>query len=364
MKQVLALGGLLAVSLVGSYLTWTSEDTDSDDDAVLVYAAAAADLQGISWKSEKLDVRIEKRTDDRGEYLWVHTTERKEVAKPVDLPEAHDHAEHDDHGDEEEEPAEAGDEQAPEDGTEPEPEPEPEIEVVETQFLGNEAAGKMWDAFAPLHALRALQPPSDFDRTVFGFDEAPAELEVTRRSGVVSLKVGGETYGSRDRYVQQGQQVFLVDDATLRPLQYATTRLVERRLYPLAEKDTEQVVVRLGAQSATFVHQNADDRAQAFWAAEAEPEVEHDVAGTWLGKVFKLRLRGYTEEAKLSGPLSPVFGVDLVGDGETWSLEILKGPGEGTADEYYARTSFNRSLVHLTRSLADDAAGDVGSLFE
>ena len=41
------------------------------------------------------------------------------------------------------------------------------------------------------------------------------------------MPVGGETWGSSDRYVGLEGRVFLVDDADLRPLQYGKTRLVE-----------------------------------------------------------------------------------------------------------------------------------------
>ena len=80
MKRVAIMSALLGLALIGSYITWTAEETEERDVlAVAVYSADASSLQKIAWISEKADVTLEHRTDDDGEYTWVTITERKEV---------------------------------------------------------------------------------------------------------------------------------------------------------------------------------------------------------------------------------------------------------------------------------------------
>ena len=110
----------------------------------------------------------------------------------------------------------------------------------------------------------------------------------------------------------------------------------------------------------SFVQQNADDRTKAYWADAADAETEHEVAGTWLGKVFKLRARAYVEPADLP-ELVPVFRYTVTGDGKTWNIEVSKDAGDDK--KYYAKADFLRSTVELTASLAGDAVADLDALF-
>ena len=202
-------------------------------------------------------------------------------------------------------------------------------------------------------------------------------IEVTRGSGPLTMDVGGETYGSKDRYVRYNDAIYLIDDATLRPLQYAASRLVERNLFPFKEADIEGVNVDLPDGTAhAFVQQNRDDRTKAYWARADALEEEDEIAGTWLGKVFKLRLRKYVDESEIEGTLTPVMTYSVSGKGERWSVEILKVDDGGTdlveeggivpaapkKDTWYARTAYNRSLVSLTESLVQDFVDDLDSL--
>lgn len=373
MKQVAVLTALLAVALVGSYLTWTG-DTEGDADtdaAVLVYVATERDLEQIRWKSDTLDVSVERRTDDAGDYVWVSATETKEVEvapEPTEDPADAKPDEGEENGEAPEEPTDAEPADAAEgddaedvvakDG------PETMTETTSTAFRGNKASDDLWANFAPLEALRELTDAPGVDPTIFGFDEPVATVEIKRRSGVITLIIGAETYGSKDKYVKLDDRVFLVDDAVLRPLQFAKTRMVERRLHPLSEKDTDKVTVVAGARPASFIQQNADDRAKAYWAAESTPDEEHESAGLWLGKVFRMRASGYIASEDVDGELEPLFDVTLVDGEDSWTIKLLKSAGgDEASSDYYAQSSFNRSLVKMTRSLASEAASDVETLF-
>jgi len=370
-RQIGVLSVLLAAALVGSYLTWTADESSGErDEKVVVYRANATDVERIAWDSEELTLTVERETDALGEYVWVTVTERTVLAPPeppeeegleedetpVDVleDESADDAEateDDAEATEDDEPAGDG-----ESTDEPEPTAEPEIETRIVSFKGNKTAEELWEDFAPLYALRELGELASLDAGLLGLDEPTATLEVVRRSGPVELLVGGETYGSKDRYLGYGGQVFLVDDSTLRPLQYGKTRLVERRLHPLDEPDVEQIAVTGGATSVAFVHQNADDPGQAYWAAADAPDIADEGAATWIAKLSRLRVHSYAtaEEAEL--PLQPSFSFVVGGGGESWSVDVLVDPAD---DQYYARPSWNRSMVKLTQSLASEVVADL-----
>ncbi len=370
MKQVIILSGLLGIALVGSSLTWTQDDDASNSvDDVEVYKASPDDLEKITWKGDKSTIEVERKSDERGDYMGVVSTEKKEKKKPKKPkdPDAEEGEEPEgddghDHGEDALRDPHAAEGDGEDEGDE-EPEPEPEIEIKVTRYHGNKAADEMWEKFAPLVALRELGQRIEMDQEVLGFKEPTATLEVVRRSGPLELTVGGETYGAKDRYLASAGKVFLVDDAVLRPLQYATTRLVERAVQPLAEADIEKVSVRLpDGRSAELIHQNRDDRAKAFWALAATPDDEDASAGTWLAKLLKIRVNAYVGADDVEGELVPVFTWSVAGDGQTWTVEMLEVEGDANSD-YYARPEYARSMVKLTRSLAADAIDDLEAIF-
>ena len=170
------------------------------------------------------------------------------------------------------------------------------------------------------------------------------------------MDIGGETYGSKDRYVRYDGRIYLVDDGDLRPLQFATTRLVERGLYPYGTADIEGITVAFDGRQDRFVQQNRDDKAKAFWARDANPEDPDDTVETWVGKLTKMRLRAYVDEAEV-GPVESQFSFQVQGAEGAWSVEVLRAPGDtGT---YYARTGFNRSLVELNGSVVKNIIDDL-----
>jgi hypothetical protein len=156
-------------------------------------------------------------------------------------------------------------------------------------------------------------------------------------------------------------RIFLLDDALLRPLQYARTRTVERRLHPVEDKAIEKITVRQGSDTRTFVQRNADDTAKAHYADAATPD-QKDVEGTsWLGKLARIRLKEFIAEDAAPQGLEPVFSYLVEGGGKQWTVEIVR-----TADgnSWYAKASFTRGLVELTKSLIQEPAADLSALFD
>ena len=340
MKQVYGIGTVLVVSLVASYLEWTSPEGEAPGsrEGIPLIRTTAETLSSVAWRAEDKHVTITRKTDKSGSYLEVSETTLELVAPdPV-----------------EEVPAEeAGD---------PNPISVPAgvwTETGTTVFIGNDAADTVWENFAPLTAIRQLPEGSTPD--AFGLASPKATLTVDAAGNLRELAVGGDAYGTRDSYVGVDGNVYLVDDKTLKPLAFAKSRLMERRLHPLDEKELRSLTVGWKGERDTWILTNADDAAKRAWAHSASPETRDDVAGTWIGSFLRIRLSEYLasppEEA-----LTEVFSVQLEGTTGPWTVTILSTGGEDAA--YYAQSSYNRGMVSITRSLAQDAIADVGQLFD
>ncbi|MEQ1567643.1 MAG: DUF4340 domain-containing protein [Myxococcota bacterium] len=368
MRQIAVLSVALVLSLGWTYTTWFDTSEEPSDEVAVVYDAKESELTKISWDSKDLKVSVERRTDDRGEYLWIESSETK-LVHPKKTDPAHPGAE--EHAEEKAaeekapdadpaDPAAAPAEGAPAEA--PAAEGPPEVKV--SKFMASAQGKELWTSFAPLKALRELDT-TGADPATFGFgpDDEKVTVTVVRASGPLELQIGGETYGNKDRYVRVGDKTYLVDDASLRPLQFAATRLIERSLFPLEESAIEGVDVMLPAgATVSYVQQNKDDKTKAFWAKSDVTDKEDETGSTWLGKVFKLKLKDYVDESTVATPLESVLSyVVRGGKGEQWKVELLKTT-TGDKTEWYARTAYNRSLVSLTESLARNVVDDVESL--
>ncbi|TVQ91411.1 MAG: DUF4340 domain-containing protein [Deltaproteobacteria bacterium] len=350
MKQIIevgVLGGALAISLAATYLVHhdSSSGASTPDEGVPVYLASPSDLRQVSLKSEAADVTIERKRDDRGEYLWITSTTRTEVSPPAPPPPEIDI----DPDDPEAEP--------------PPPPPPPEPEIVETtvSFLGNEQADKVWESFAPFRATRELTVRGvDVD---FGFDTPHATLTIDRKAGPITLLVGNATYGERSRYLQRDDRVFLVERRALSRLESSARTFAERRLHPLSAGEVERVTLRHDGQERTWVQRNPDDRARSFWADPADRDTADQAAGNWLVSASRLSALDYVAERPEG--LQPVLEMELKSrEGPVWTVTLLSGPtNDGSEDDsqrgYYAEGPFTRGLVSLPLSQADGLVADL-----
>ena len=373
MRLVLIYSALLTAAMVGAYISWTGDapsKVEAASEAVAVYSARSGDVKSLAWASEDLDVRIERRTDELGEHIWVVVDERKKTPKPPppepegdDTPEdgedpgtPEDAPEGPDAPDAEDAPAGEGD--ATTDDAD-EPEVEYDIEDIHTEFLGNDSAVGLFESFEPLMAERQLASEGA-DLEAFGLTDPEATLTVMRGDTPTEIQLGGSTYGSRDRYAQSDGRLLLLDDTAVRPIQFAASRLIERNLMPVQEAELDGIRVEMNGQAVDLVQRNKDDRQAAYWARQDDPDNSDDLAGTWISKLTRLKASKYVSDGAVAGAL-PVFSATVIAGSDRWPVTILK-----TADstQFFAQSSFNRGTVELTASLAEEATADVSELFD
>jgi hypothetical protein len=362
---------VLLIGMLGaSYMSWTAEDTGESKDGVVLVAAEADDLTGLSWISKKLEVVIEVRKDSVGSYLWVELLDIKEKPKPkedpievIDDPDKGDDDKGDDDNDHDHDDA------AHDEGAEDEVEEAP-VEMIREEkrlaFMAGAAGDKLMASLAPLMAKRMIEVSSD-KVEAFGLDEPTAVLTI-RRSGKPDrvLEIGGEAYGIKDRYVRDRDsgKIYLVESQAFKPLQYAKSRLPERNLMPTDKNDVVQVVVQdtTSGESVTLEHKNRDDRDAEFWATAGSSEA-NDVAEAWLAKVFRLRSAGFVQTEDLPTGLEAAFVMTVTGaDGTATEVTVSKGNNADGKETWYAKSTHTRELVKLHKVLASEAAEDLATV--
>ena len=354
-------GGLLAILLGAAWAKWTAEPEVELDGKVVLVAGDADDIETITWTSEgKDDAHIERKSDDRGAYLWVTYTrytpkpEPKPEPDPADGPPLPDV------------PGEPSDDAAPADDPDAAPTapdaaaPAPEL-VAETQvFKAGDTGQELLDALSPLLALRKLEADPDKLATI-GLTEPTEFLEIVRKGRTVKLDVGGEVYGTRDRYVRNSGtgEIFLVDDELLRPLKYARTRLPDRTLWATERAKVSRVTL-VGANGSLVVEQeNASDADKARWIPAGDAEVDDEQLQTWMDKALKLKGSAYAGPDDPSEGLEERFSLVLEPEsGPSTTLKVMVDPDGG----WWGESEHTRGRVKLLRAQTTSLADDIDAL--
>lgn len=318
-KSVFVYAGLLVLSLGAAWSRYTGEEP-VEKEGVQLLDVKADDLETVVYTSPDLTVTFELKTDDFGRYGWATVEERKK-------------------------------------GKEGEPPPDPKV----TRFKTGSAADKVVEAFAPMFALRELAATTDeATLTSFGLKEPDTTVAVTHRGKTVTFDLGGETYGTKDRYArnQADGKLYVIDDEPFKTLKFAATRLPERQLLAGKVEAISGARLGVGGATASWSQKNRDDRAAAFW--EREGAGKDETFGNWMGKALKLKSTAYAQEGEAPTDLVPAFDLTIRADGQKPETVRLQSSGE----DWYAQSESTRGLVKLSRSAAKDVAEDAKDVVE
>jgi hypothetical protein len=235
-------------------------------------------------------------------------------------------------------------------------EPEPVYETTTSSFLGGKQALDLLAKFTPLQAIRELPPEANLD---MGLDEPFGVIEVTRKSGVLSLVVGKETFGGKQRFLATDERSFLINKTDVRPFERAE-KLREGRIHPLSRLSATRVEVSAGEQTRVLERQNSADVRKSFWADPSTPETQAEAGETWVLKALDIKTKRYVQGEPPSD-LALAFSVKLSDDKTSWTFEV-RSHTEGDAITYYGKSDFTREWVILNAKAAD-AAADLDAFF-
>jgi hypothetical protein len=370
MRSAAIYGGLLVVLSGAAWVKWTAAPAVELDGKVVMVDGSPDELTRVVWlEKDKDQAVIVRKTDGLGVYYEVEQT-RWTAPKPEKKPPA---------------PAEDGaaapdgatpdgatpDGAAPADGANPgdgdPPAEAPALEASVQHFKAGEKADELMASLAPILALRKLSELSPEQLETTGLDAAVESLELDRNGRVVRIQLGGEVYGTRDRYarIEGSPDVWLVDDELIKPLKYARTRLPDRELWSFEAKAIARATVSGGTGSVELLQKNAADPAQAAWVRAATPDAVDEQVKTWMEKALALKSVSYAEPTDDLSELQPVFSIRFEDEkGQSQTLEVLQKPwsGEGPKPDFWARSEHTRGTVKLLRGPTTALAEDVGAL--
>lgn len=254
----------------------------------------------------------------------------------------------------------------------------PVHEVKETitirQFRGSDQAEKLLDMFGPLRAARSLGPVDEAKSKELGFTDSKKSLTVNLRGQSIKYTLGGTSYGIGDAYARDPEgRAYLIAQRLPADLEFAESRLMERRLHRFERTDFDRLEVTAGGKKRVLMQHNRQDPTAYYFTEEATPDKRDDTLKNWVEKTMRMAINDYVAQGEEPQPsaagAAPMSGAPATGDLVT--LRFFDGRKElGTAVlsryqnpktnqlEFFARTETTIGLVRLLTATAESAVQD------
>ncbi|MEM6992377.1 MAG: DUF4340 domain-containing protein [Myxococcota bacterium] len=332
-RGVILYAVLLLASMTWAYATWTHEGELDPDEAVIILDGKPETLVSVVYDSEKIDVTLSMYDDELGRYAWAEVVPKADAEAPEPQPDN--------------------------------PHAPPPPDLSPAAFKVGKSGDKTIEGLAPFTAKRRLEGVAEDQLADLGLQPAEATLTISREGREPkTYELGGNAFGGVNVYVRDPADgsLYLVDAKLIAPLQAAKRTLVDRTLFPGAQKDVRQVAVTEGVRSVTFVQKNPDDREARFWAVEGEDSA-NPTAAAWLDKALTLSAAEYLVDSEAPADLAPVFTMTITSaeQKKPVTVSLMRGINADGEDSFFAKSDHTRGLVRLHRSLAAEAAADLDS---
>ena len=272
--SVYTYGAVLALSLGAAWYQWSKPPSiTKGEEVVILYGEETTTIEGISWESEKDKAVLELRSDEHGSYMWGTYTDKKKEENPV------------------------------------------------KSFKVGKDGEKLLESLSPLVAIRSLNDLSDEKREEIGLKDPKTSFSVTRKGKTTTFDVGNEAYGTKDLYVQnqETKEVFLLDDAKVRSLKFARTRLPERTLWSFDKGTvtgmTIYTTIEEQSKSITLTHKNWQDKQQAKWIRDDAPDADNTQITNLVTKYLRSTNSSYALDVDVS-TLTEALSIDMRADGD------------------------------------------------
>ncbi len=356
-------GGLLAVALVFSYQTSTRKKEASQ--ARGTHAVwKLSNISTLILESEKKTVRIEKRSDEHGSYLWAKVDRTSTKTKPAPVKEA----------------LPTGDA-----GPESAPVPAPTAPVTETivttrEFPLGKAGTELMEQFQTLMALRKIGPIGADRLEEFNLHEKTLSIvAVEGDKGERTLLLAGERiYGGTDRYMLdvKTRVGYVISGKLVQPLESSESSLRLKSMHAYDEKDVKSALVKTTAGDKVLVKATSHDEKgeHVVWEHEARPGEVDPSLGSFLDRLKKLKPTQY--EPSLDASTLVHIATVRYRDKHEKSLGYLElyrqlasaqrpseKPGRLLQTQYYIKTERTRVLGKVGRLGADRVDQDLVELF-
>lgn len=165
-----------------------------------------------------------------------------------------------------------------------------QMNVPDRQARGSANAKRVFEAFAPLKASRALGVLDDKALKELGLDATKKTIEV-RASGVSRrFKIAPAPPGGNDPYLRDERdgKVYVVSRSILSDLQSASVNLIERKLHDFRIEDADRLAVTRGARKKEFVLSRVPNAIGVRFAPAAAPDKFDETVKNWHERIWKL----------------------------------------------------------------------------
>ena len=312
MKTLKVHGGLFVLAVIGALLTWT-RDTTSEADAglALVWERDTTEVLSVHYTAPEMDVRIQRRSDEDGPFLWGIEIEGAEATDTLEYPVG-----------------------AP----------------------GNTLVGRL----ANLRVIRDLGPLSQEMMERFALDAASERIEVRFVDEERVLMVGDSAFGGQDRYAVEpatGAGYVIASDIT-RPLSIGEGALRERWLHRFVDDDVATVRIAIPGGGTREMARTEDGE----WT-EVGGSVTDAAFANFMQRVDQLAIGGYGAEPSPAGTRS-LLRVDYLDEaGEEVGFVELFHDELSERDPYYIRSETTRIVAYAVTSLAERVEQGLGEIF-
>lgn len=310
--------GLLILALAASWITFRGQlggVTASHEEGVVLLQAAVGDVERLVYEREGRSLRLRARRDDRGR--WFEGTEI---------------------------------------GSEGEGE-QPETEV----FRAGASAEALWRQLEPLRVRRVLGSLDGEKLAELEIAQSTASLSVTVRGREHRFDLGGEAYGSSDRYAKGADgRVVVLPAALTRDLDSGRSRLMERRLIRATRPEVDTLDLSRFTGTVRIVQHGGAEPVDAFWSVAGEEAASGEFEA-WADKFFRMQAWGYRAgDPGANWRAEATITVDSREHGlET--LEIWSVDEQGNR-VWLGRSAYTRLVAELASPLAEEICEDLDSL--
>ncbi len=289
MRGALIHGVLLAVMLVYGYRTWTRDKTvHQDHGEVVLWDKSTDDLVSLELKSDKRDVKIERKTAGADNYWWGTDTtiDRKPKPKTADAGSAAGSA------------GSAGSADGSGVGS---------AEMIETrktkEFPLGDAGDKMLAVWTGARAMRDLGVPSDDQKKEFKLVDSKSSLTVTFKDGAHTFVIGGSPFGGGDRYAMDlgTGKAYVISKDLVSGLEVGETslHLVDPRGFDPTKLD--QVTIEAGGKSKVIarIQTGVEGQQVKTWGDPETKKADQTIAN-FIDNANNLRPTEYKPDVTLA----------------------------------------------------------------
>ncbi len=252
-----------------------------------------------------------------------------------------------------------------------------EVSPVIEVFKANDRLEAGMDKFCPWKALRSLGKLEAGKQEEFGLTESVESLAIEQASGSRRFRLGGATFGPRDRYVADDEtgEIFLVAGQGLRDLLRPKSRFMERSLHAFRTKEVARVRLRSGQREKELVQQISEEGKELGWADSRSPEEAKVLYRNWIRRLSTLRPTDYVGmpvDGEGGGCVAPAgssqeLSLTFFGPSkEIGFLTLYKGEGTDEKEDatYYACSEHTEIVVKVPKTQAETLLEDLEDVLE